>query len=81
MLFNSSGVISGRSIICSDSDGSFLLLDTEPDITVRLPSALDKVSAEVLCGANPPKIVSWVLSTIWSEQIAGEEYLVYIGYA
>ena len=66
ILFNSSGVISGRSIICKDSDGSFLLLDTEPDITVQLPRALERVSAEVLWGANPPKMVSWVLSMMIS---------------
>ena len=62
--FNSSGVRSGRSIICRDSDGSFLLLDTEPDITVRLPSALDSVSAEELFGAKPPNSVICVLSTM-----------------
>ena len=64
--FNSSGVRSGRSIICKDSDGSFLLLETEPDMTVRLPSAFDKVSAEELFGAKPPNKVICVLSTMIS---------------
>ena len=64
--FSSSGVISGRSIICKLSDGSFLPLLTDPDNTVRLPRALDSVSADVLFGANPPKIVSCVLSTMIS---------------
>ena len=44
--FNSSGVINGLSIICKDCDGSFLLLLTEPVITVLLPSAFDNISAE-----------------------------------
>lgn len=52
MDFNSSGVMSGRSIICRDWLGAFLLLDTEPDITVRLPRALDSTSAEPLLGAK-----------------------------
>ena len=55
---SSSGVSSGRSIIWSDCDGSFLLLLTDPLITVRLPSALESVSAELLFGAKPPKMVS-----------------------
>ena len=66
MDFSSSGVISGRSIICKDSDGSFLLRLTEPLMTVLEPRALDSVSTEVLCGANPPKMVSWLLSMIIS---------------
>ena len=48
-------------IVCSDCDGSFLLRLTEPDMTVRLPRALDSVSAELLLGAKPPKMVSCVL--------------------
>ena len=66
MAFNSSGVMSGRSIICMDWLGSFLLLDTEPDSTVRLPSALDMTSAVLLLGAKPPNSVTCVLSTIMS---------------
>ena len=31
---------------------------TDPLMTVRLPSALDNVSAELLLGAKPPKMVS-----------------------
>ena len=31
---------------------------TEPDITVRLPRALESTSAEELFGAKPPNIVS-----------------------
>ena len=53
---SSSGVSNGRSIIWSDCDGSFLLRLTDPLMTVRLPSALDNVSAELLLGAKPPKI-------------------------
>lgn len=34
-----------------------MLLDTEPDSTVLLPSALDSVSAEELFGANPPTLI------------------------
>ena len=45
MDFSSSGVMSGRSIICKLWLGSFLLLLTEPDNTVRLPSALESCSA------------------------------------
>ena len=48
-------------IVCSDCDGSFLLRLTEPDMTVRLPRALDSVSAELLLGAKPPTMVSCVL--------------------
>ena len=44
---------------------SFPLL-TEPVKTVRLPSALESVSAVWLLGAKPPKIVSWQLSPIIS---------------
>ena len=62
MLFNSSGVISGRSIICKDCEGSFFPRLTEPDMTVRLPNAFESTSAEEELGANPPKMVSWVLS-------------------
>ena len=45
MDFNSSGVISGRSIICKLWLGSFLPRLTEPDSTVRLPSDLKSCSA------------------------------------
>ena len=62
MDFSSSGVIKGRSIICKLWLGSFLLLLTEPDNTVRLPSALESCSAVWLLGAKPPKMVSWQLS-------------------
>ena len=62
MLFNSSAVISGRSVICRLWDGSFLLLDTEPVMTVRVPSALEIISAVSLEGAKPPAMVSWQLS-------------------
>ena len=48
--------MSGRSIICKDWLGSFLLRETEPDITVRLPIAFDSTSAELLLGAKPPKM-------------------------
>ncbi len=55
--FSSSGVMRGRSTICSDwLDSPFPLL-TEPLCTVWLPSALDNTSAVWLCGAKPPKIV------------------------
>ena len=64
--FSSSGVSSGRSIICSDCDGSFLERLTDPDRTVRLPSAFDSTSAEELLGANPPNRISCVLSTMIS---------------
>ena len=37
--------MSGRSIFCKLWLGSFLLLLTEPDNTVRLPSALVSCSA------------------------------------
>lgn len=43
-----------------------MLIDTEPDITVRLPRALDSVSADELFGAKPPNNVICVLSTIIS---------------
>ena len=55
---NSSGVIRGRSTICRDWLGSFLLWLTEPDCTVRVPRFLDNTSAVWLPGAKPPKIVS-----------------------
>ena len=58
MLFSSSAVISGRSVICRLWDGSFLLLDTEPVMTVRVPSAFEIISAVSLEGAKPPAIVS-----------------------
>ena len=58
MLFSSSADIKALSVICSDWDGSFLLLDTEPVIAVRVPSALEMMSAVSLESANPPAIVS-----------------------
>ena len=64
--FSSSGVISGRSVICNDCDGSFLPLLTEPVRTVRFPRALERISAEEEFGAKPPNKVSWVLSMIMS---------------
>ena len=45
MDFNSSGVISGRSIICKLWLGSVFPLLTEPLSTVRLPSDLESCSA------------------------------------
>ena len=39
---------------------------TEPVRTVRLPRALESVSAVWLFGAKPPKIVSWQLSAMIS---------------
>ena len=45
ILLNSSAVINGLSVIWRDCDGSFLLRDTEPVITVRVPSALEIISA------------------------------------
>ena len=66
MLFNSSAVISGRSIICSDLLGSFLLFEMLPLMTVRLPRAFDNTSAVCELGAKPPKIVSCVLSVMIS---------------
>lgn len=62
MLFSSSAVIRGRSVICRLWDGSFLLRDTEPVMTVREPSALEMTSAVSLEGAKPPAMVSWQLS-------------------
>lgn len=58
MLLSSSDDIKDLSVICSDWDGSFLLLDTDPVITVRVPSALEMMSVVSLEGANPPAIVS-----------------------
>lgn len=57
MDFSSSGVMRGRSIICKLWLGSFLLLLTAPDNTVRLPSALESCSAVWLLGSKPPKMV------------------------
>ena len=62
--FNSSGVISGRSVICNDCEGSFLPRLTEPVRTVRFPRALERISAEEEFGAKPPNKVSCVLSMI-----------------
>lgn len=62
MDFSSSGVSSGRSIICRLWLGSFFPRLTDPDRTVRFPSALDSTSAVWLFGAKPPKMVSWQLS-------------------
>ena len=56
MAFNSSGVMSGRSIICKLWDGSFFPRLMEPLITVRLPRALDSSTAVWLAGAKPPKM-------------------------
>ena len=58
MDFNSSAVISGRSVICKLWDGSFLLLDTEPVITVREPREREISSAVPDVGAKPPAIVT-----------------------
>lgn len=65
MDFNSSGVMSGRSIICKDWLLSLPWL-TEPESTVRLPRAAERASAVLLWGEKPPKIVSWQLSHIIS---------------
>ena len=67
MDFSSSGVISGRSIICKLWDGSFFPRLMEPLITVRLPRALDSSTAVWLAGAKPPKMFTWQLSTMISE--------------
>lgn len=67
MVFSSSGVIKGRSIIWRLWDGSFFPLLMEPLITVRLPSALETSTAVWLEGAKPPKIFTWQLSTMISE--------------
>lgn len=64
MFLSSSALISGRSVICRDWDGSFLLRLTEPVITVRLPSVLETISAVSEVGANPPAMVTWQLSCI-----------------
>ena len=56
-LLSSSGIMSGRSIICKLWDGSFLPLEMLPLMTVRLPSALLSTSAVWLLGAKPPKMV------------------------
>lgn len=57
-LFSSSGESNARSAICK----LWLLLSfpllMEPVKTVRLPRALESVSAVWLFGAKPPKIVS-----------------------
>ena len=50
MAFNSSGVIKARSTICKDCEGLSFPLLIEPDMTVRLPSAFDRVSADELFG-------------------------------
>ena len=62
MFLSSSELISGRSVICKDWDGSFLLRLTEPVNTVRLPSVLETISAVSEVGAKPPAIVIWQLS-------------------
>ena len=66
MAFNSSGVIKARSTICKDCEGLSFPLLIEPDMTVRLPSAFDRVSADELFGAKPPNSVICVLSTMIS---------------
>ena len=45
MDFSSSGDMSGRSIICSDWESSFLPLVTVPDRTVLLPRFPESVFA------------------------------------
>ena len=47
---------------CKINLGSFFPRLTDPDRTVRFPSALDSTSAVWLLGAKPPKMVSWQLS-------------------
>ena len=62
MDLSSSAVSRGRSIICRLWLGSFFPRLTEPESTVRLPRAFEKVSAASLLGAKPPQITSWQLS-------------------
>ena len=66
MDFSSSGVIRGRSIICRDWDPLSFPLLTDPLCTVRLPRDLLITWAVSLLGAKPPKMVTWVLSTMIS---------------
>ena len=66
-VFNSSGSISGRPIICRLWLGSFFPLLMEPDSTVRLPNALERMSALSEFGAKPPNRISWQLSMIMLE--------------
>lgn len=60
--FSSSALIRGLSVICKLCDGSFLLLETEPVITVLVPNAFEIISAVSDVGAKPPAIVIWQLS-------------------